>query len=78
MTGHVAAKARIHDLLAAALRGVRRLDLIVDNGLGHDNVVQAQWKQLRRLEDPRGPRSVGPPETPAPADDANTPAPQAV
>ena len=76
---HVAAKARIRDLLIAAIRGVRRLDLIVENDLGRDNVVQAQWRQLRRLEDPRGPRnsSESPAPAPAPADDAGTPTPQA-
>ena len=74
-TEHVAAKARIHDLLTAAIRGVRRLDLIIDNDLGHDNVVQASWKQLRRLEDPRGSRGSAEPETPAAAD--GTPTPQA-
>lgn len=62
---HVAARARIHDLLTAAIRGARRLDLIVGNDLGHDNPVQAEWKQLRRLADPRGPRA-GEAETPTP------------
>lgn len=76
-TEHVAARARIHDLLTAAIRGVRRLDLILDNDLGHDNVVQAQWKQLRRLEDPSGPRGGAEPHTPAAANDGDTPAPQA-
>lgn len=75
-TDHVAAKARIHDLLTAAVRGVRRLDLIVDNDLGHDNVVQAQWTQLRRLEDPRGSRGTGQSDTPAPANDVTAPTPQ--
>jgi hypothetical protein len=83
-TEHVAAKARIRDLLASAIRGVRRLDLIVGNDLRHDNVVQTQWKQLRRLEDPRGPRNGGQADTaaagagdaPAAAPAAETPAPQ--
>jgi hypothetical protein len=72
-TEHVAAKAKIHDLLQAAIRGVRRLDLIVANDLGRDNVVQAQWKQLRRLEDPRGPRGAAEPETPASDGDISSP-----
>jgi len=71
----VAAQARIRDLLTAATRCVRRLDLIVRNELGHDNVVQAQWKQLRRLEDPRGSRTASEPATAAPANGAGTPPP---
>jgi hypothetical protein len=74
-TDHVAAKARIQELLTAAIRGVRRLDLIIDNH--PDNVVQAQWKQLRRIEDPRGPRGGGKPDTPPADDDVDAPAPQA-
>ena len=79
-TQHIAAKARIHDLLATAVRGVRRLDLIVNNELRHDNVVQAQWTQLRRLEPPRGPRTAGQPDTPAsaPSDHPTTAEPAAV
>lgn len=50
---HVAARARIRGLLAAALRGVQRLDLLIGNTLGHDAVVQARWTQLRRLEEAR-------------------------
>jgi hypothetical protein len=64
-TRHVAARARIHDVLAAAIRGVERLDLIIANDLGDDHVVQAEWKQLRRRENTRGPRNGGEPAAPA-------------
>lgn len=46
---HVAATARIRDLLAAAMLDVRRLDLIVNRELAGDNVVRAVWKQARRV-----------------------------
>jgi hypothetical protein len=58
-TQHVAAKARIHELLGAAIRRVERLDLIIKNDLGNNYVVQAEWTQLRRREDPRGSRNGG-------------------
>ena len=74
-TEGVAAAARIRDLLAAARRSVRRLDVIVANDLGHNNVVQAQWKQLRRLERVRAPRaSADPPLAPVSDDAAAAPA----
>jgi hypothetical protein len=60
-TQHVAARARIHELLTTAIRGARRLDLIVTNELAADPVVQAQWSQLRRLEEPRASRTVSQP-----------------
>jgi hypothetical protein len=56
---HVAARTRIHELLTAAMRQVRRLDLIVHHELPHDTVVRTVWKQARRLQDPRGARSAG-------------------
>jgi hypothetical protein len=71
---HVAAQTRIQDLLAAAIRGVERLDLIVAIDLGHDNVVQAEWAQLRRVEEARGPRNGGEPA--APVAQPQAPAPQ--
>jgi len=58
---HIAANTRIHDVLTAALRDVRRLDLIVDNELASDNVIQALWKTARRI---KAPRSTTPVETP--------------
>jgi hypothetical protein len=57
-TEHVAARAHIRGLVAAAVRSVRRLDLIVANDLRDNQVIQAQWKQLRRLEDPRASRGA--------------------
>lgn len=74
---HIAARTRIHDLLAAAVRHVRRLDLIVRNELAHDNVAQTVWQQARRLQDPRGARSGGEVEATAPASAVETPTPQA-
>lgn len=56
---HTAARARIKDLLAAALFDVRRLDVIVHTELAGDNVIQAVWKQASRIEDPRRGRSAG-------------------
>jgi hypothetical protein len=53
---HVAARVRIQELLATAIRGAQRLDLIVLTDRGHDPVVQAQWQQLRRIERTRVPR----------------------
>jgi len=47
---YAAARARIHELLSTALLNVCRLDLIVDNELGRDNVIQAVWRQARRIE----------------------------
>ena len=74
---HVAACTQIQDLLAAALRHVRRLDLIVRNELPHDNVVQTVWKQARRLQDPRGSRTGSDAEATTPADGVDTQKPQA-
>jgi hypothetical protein len=56
---HVRSNARISELLAAAIRAVRRLDLVISNALGHNSVIQAEWTQLRRLEDPRVTRGSG-------------------
>jgi hypothetical protein len=41
--------------LLTTILSVRRLDLIVANELGDNPVVQAQWAQRRRLEEPRVP-----------------------
>ena len=57
-TEHVAARAHIRGQVAAAVRAVRRLDLIIANDLRGNDVIQAQWKQLRRVEDPRGTRGA--------------------
>ena len=59
---HVAALARIKDLLAVALLDVRRLDLIVANELAKENVVTAVWKQARRVGVVPGARAGGPSE----------------
>ena len=53
---HTAARTRIHDLLAAAILNVRRLDVLVDSELAGDNAIRAVWKQARRVESARGPR----------------------
>jgi hypothetical protein len=53
---HTAARTRIHDLLAAAILNVRRLDVIVDSELAGNNAIRAVWKQARRVESARGPR----------------------
>jgi hypothetical protein len=50
---HVRSTARISELLASARRAVRRLDLVINDVLGHDHPVQAEWTQLRRLEGAR-------------------------
>ena len=57
-TEHVAARAHIRGRVSAAVRSVRRLDVIIANDLRDNQVIQAQWKQLRRLEDPRLSRGV--------------------
>jgi len=72
---HTAARTRIHDLLAAAILNVRRLDLIVDSQLADNNAIRAVWKQARRVESARGPRGVrtvdsAPPVTAPAAPDA--------
>jgi hypothetical protein len=64
-----AARARIRELISSALLDVRRLDLMVQNELATDAVVQAVWKQARRVEEARG-GSRGATDQPAP-----TPAP---
>jgi hypothetical protein len=74
---HVAAGTRIHDLLTAAMRHVRRLDLIVTNERAHDNVVQTVWKQARRLQDPRVARSGSEAEPTTPASGVDTQKPEA-
>lgn len=83
-TEHVAARAHIRTRVAAAVRSVRRLDLIVANDLRDNTVIQAQWKQLRHLEDPRLSRGGGgggsePSDAApvAPTADTDAPAPQA-
>jgi hypothetical protein len=49
----IAARTRIQVLVSSALKAVRRLDLMVQNELAHDNVVQATWKQARHVESAR-------------------------
>jgi len=58
-----AANTRINDVLSAVLLNVRRLDLIVDSELAGNNAIRAVWKQARRIEAARGPRSGGAVET---------------
>lgn len=81
---HTAAQLRIHDLLAAAMLDVRRLDLIVEKELADDEhaPLRSVWTQARRVESTRGRRGgdsdgneeLSPPPAPAP----NTPAPETV
>jgi hypothetical protein len=71
---HTAARTRIRELLSTALVEARRLDLIVDNELAADKVIQAVWKQARRVEDPRGPRGASPADPMAPAFEPPAPA----
>jgi hypothetical protein len=73
---HTAARTRIQELLSSSVLEVRRLDLIIDNELAGDKVIQAVWKQARRVEDPRKPRTTSAPEPPAPAAGADAAAPQ--
>jgi hypothetical protein len=73
---HTAAAARIRELLAEAVNEARRLDLIVSNELAGDTVVEAVWKQARRVEDTRGPRTPRP-DQPAGEADADAAPPQA-
>jgi hypothetical protein len=73
---HTAARTRIQELLSSALLEVRRLDLIIDNELAGDKVIEAVWKQVRRVDDPRRPRTTGEPEPPAPATGVDAAAPQ--
>lgn len=61
---HTAANARIQQLIAAARLDVRTLDLIVGNDLAADEVIQAVWKQARRIV--REPRSATPEDASAP------------
>src|SRR5438093_923961 len=61
---------------ARVLLEVRRLDLIIDNELAGDKVIEAVWKQVRRVDDPRRPRTTGAPEPPAPATGVDAAAPQ--
>jgi len=75
---HTAARTRIQELLSSALLDVRRLDLIVDNELAGDKVIQAVWKQVRRVEYPRGPRTTGAAEPPAPPTGGDAAAPPAL
>jgi hypothetical protein len=72
---HIAAGARIRDLIAAGSRGARRLDLIVDNTLANDNPVKAAWTQLRRLKDARVLRGNSQPEKPGADQPAAPPGP---
>jgi hypothetical protein len=62
-SAHIAAKAEMRELIASALRAVRRLDLIVETTFAHD--VAAQWAQARHVE--RDPQRRGP-ETPQQAE----------
>jgi hypothetical protein len=70
---HVAARARIHDLIVTAIRGVRRLDVFVAHELGNDNTVQSAWTQLRRVEDPRTSRGGEQPQPTAAVETGGTP-----
>jgi len=66
----VGARARIGELLTDAFLDVRRLDLIVDSELAGNNPLREVWRQARRVEAVRGPRSGGAVETeqlPAPS-----------
>jgi hypothetical protein len=56
---HVAAIARIRELLAGALLEVRRLDLIVDGVLAGNASILAAWKQARRVVSTRTSRGSG-------------------
>jgi len=76
-TEHVAARAHIRGQVAAAVRAVRRLDLIIANDLRGNDVIQAQWKQLRRVEDPRGTRGASGSGGDSPATPPLQPAPRA-
>ena len=73
---HTAARTRIQELLSSALLEVRRLDLIIGNELAGDKVIQAVWRQARRIENPRKPRTTSAPEPPAPATGVDAAAPQ--
>jgi hypothetical protein len=52
---HVAACARIQDLLATIIPEVRRLDVVIASELAQDKVARAVWKQARRLQQARLP-----------------------
>ena len=79
---HSAARLRIGELIATALRDVRRLDLMLEGILADNPVVRALWKSARRVTGPRGPRSdeeaVTDTSSPTPPPAADTPVPAAV
>jgi hypothetical protein len=54
---HVAAVARMRGLLTAAVRQVRRLDLLVANLLADDETALAVWRQARRIHEVRAARA---------------------
>ena len=62
---HIAARTRIHELLAAACVEARGLDVVVSNELAGDQVLQTVWKQARHVENPRRSRTQIPAEEPA-------------
>ena len=49
----IATQMRVQELLRGALRDVQRLDLIINNWPVGDPVIEAVWKQARRIDDPR-------------------------
>jgi hypothetical protein len=69
---HTAARVRIQEVLSAALLDASRLDLIVDSECAGDPVIRSVWKQARRVESTRGPRSE--PASAPLANDAPVPA----
>ena len=73
-TDHTAARTRIGELIASAMLDVRRLEVIIGNELPDNKVVQAVWKQTRRIEEARGGRNAAAP----PATSAQTAATPAV
>jgi hypothetical protein len=74
---HTAARTRIRELLSSAFLDVRRLNMIIGHELAGQPVIQAVWKQARRIGEPRGARMATPSEQPAPTADAAAAPPQA-
>jgi hypothetical protein len=72
---HIAARARIRELLASAFGHVRTLNVIVNNEQGDDTAIQAVWKSARRVDDPRRPRRPDAQDAPVPATDGDAQAP---
>jgi hypothetical protein len=61
---HVAARARIQDLLTKACLNVQRLDVLIANGVDADIVVKAVWEQACRIEERKRRRIVDADQTP--------------